>query len=142
MASSRLTWLIIAILVTQPSMSIASDLSVEVLGVRSNEGFVHFGLYNNSETFPTNDGRLDGARKAILKNRSVFVFKGLNPGHYALAVFHDENGNGDFDQNFLGIPVEDFGFSNGALAFFGPPDFNDAAVYLPPKGLRLTIWLD
>ena len=137
-----LTWLIIGISATLASMSIASDLSVEVLGIRSNEGFVHFGLYKNSAAFPTKDGRLDGSREVISKNRSVFVFKGLKPGHYALAVYHDENANGKFDQIIFGFPVEDYGFSNGAVAFLGPPDFDDAAVILPTEGLRITIRLD
>lgn len=34
-----------------------------------------------------------------------FAFSAL--GYSALAVFGNENGNGPFDTNFLGIPVED-----------------------------------
>ena len=137
-----LIWLIVLFGTTYPSLSVASGLSVEVLGVRSNKGFVHFGLYKDPATFPSKDGRSDGVKKVIFGNRSFFVFKGLNPGHYALAVFHDENANGEFDQNFIGFPLEDFGFSNDAGAFLGPPDFFDAAVFLPPEGLKTTIRLD
>ncbi|MBT7942982.1 MAG: DUF2141 domain-containing protein, partial [Alphaproteobacteria bacterium] len=53
--------------------------------------------------------------------------------------FHDENGNGEFDQVFFGLPMEDFGFSNGAVAFFGPPGFDDAMVSVPPEGAMITI---
>jgi uncharacterized protein (DUF2141 family) len=140
--SLRLAWLIIVIFSIIPSITIASDLTVEVLGVRSNEGLVHYGLYNNSSTFLKTDGALDGAREVIIKNRSVFVFKGLNPGYYALAVYHDENSNGEFDQILFGIPVEDYGFSNNAAALFRPPDFKDAIVHLPLEGLKVTINLD
>jgi len=134
-----LIWLVIPVL---PGVSAAAELTVEVLGVRSNDGLVHFGLYDNPETFPTKDGRLRGARAAISQNRAVAVFKGLKPGRYAFAVFHDENGNGEFDQIFFGLPVEDFGFSNGAVAFFGPPAFADAAVSLTLKGTKITIRID
>ena len=131
-----------ALVLILPLVSAAADLTVEVLGVRSNDGFVHFGLYDNPDTFPTKDGRLDGTREAITDNRSVSVFKGLKPGRYALAVYHDENANGEFDQILFGLPVEDFGFSSGAGAFFGPPGFDDAAVYVPPGGAKITIRID
>lgn len=138
----RLPLLAAAVLLVLPWVSTAAELSVEVLGVRSNDGFVHFGLYDNPETFPTKDGRLDGSREAISENRAVFVFKGLKPGRYAVAVYHDENSNGEFDQVFFGLPLENFGFSNGAVAFFGPPGFDDAAVFVPPDGAKITIRID
>jgi uncharacterized protein (DUF2141 family) len=138
----RLSWLVAAFLLILPNMSFAADLTVEVLGLRSNEGHVHFGLYDNPETFPTKDGRLAGMHTAIMNNSAVAVFKGLKPGRYALAVFHDENANGEFDQIFFGLPVEDFGFSNGAVAFFGPPGFDDAAVFVPAEGAKITIRID
>ena len=36
----------------------------------------------------------------------------LNPGDYVALTFHDKNRNGKLDSNFLGVPVEPFGFSN------------------------------
>jgi uncharacterized protein (DUF2141 family) len=34
------------------------------------------------------------------------------PGYYAVAVYHDENANHDFDRTIIGLPAEGFGFSN------------------------------
>lgn len=45
---------------------------------------------------------------------------------YAVAVFHDENANKYLDKNFLGMPEEKYGFSNGARGTFGPPYFEEA----------------
>mgnify|MGYP002153191321 CR=1 FL=1 len=123
-------------------MSFAADLTVEVLGLRSNEGHVHFGLYDNPETFPTKDGRLAGMHTAIMNNSAVAVFKGLKSGRYALAVFHDENANGEFDQGLFGLPLENYGFSNKAFVFFSSPAFENAVVSVPEKGLTITIRLD
>lgn len=128
----------------------AADLTVEVQGLRSNGGVVHFGLYDKPGAFPDDEGRIAGARtgiKARIKDgikgwRAVAVFKGLKPGRYALAVYHDENANGEFDQFIFGLPIEDYGFSNGATVFFGPPSFEAAAVTVPAKGLRITIRVD
>lgn len=50
----------------------------------------------------------------------------LPGGEYALVVYHDENGNGRLDKNFIGIPNEPLGFSNRYWPK-GPPTFRYAA---------------
>jgi uncharacterized protein (DUF2141 family) len=55
------------------------------------------------------------------------------PEVYALAVYHDANGNRDFDRNRVGLPVEGFGFSNDAPTRFGLPSF-DAARFSARAG--------
>lgn len=49
----------------------------------------------------------------------------LKPGKYAVAVYHDENGNRKLDRNFTGIPREEYGFSNDARGVMSAPDFKD-----------------
>jgi uncharacterized protein (DUF2141 family) len=49
------------------------------------------------------------------------------PGTYAIAVLHDEDGDGDMDRDFIGLPQEGYGFSSGARPGFGPPSFGDAS---------------
>jgi len=53
----------------------------------------------------------------------------LTRGEYALVVYHDENGNGRLDKNFIGIPSEPLGFSNRYWPQ-GPPAFTKAAFKL------------
>jgi uncharacterized protein (DUF2141 family) len=43
------------------------------------------------------------------------------------------------DMNFLGIPQEQYGFSNDAAALFGPPDFKDARFSHNHKETIVTI---
>jgi uncharacterized protein (DUF2141 family) len=69
----------------------------------------------------------------------VVSFGSLRPGTYAVAVLHDENENGKMDFNFLGMPLEGYGFSNDASALFGPPSFANAAFRLLPRSSALTI---
>lgn len=54
-------------------------------------------------------------------------FEGLAPGQYAVMAFHDVNGNGILDMNFLGIPREPLGFSNRYWGK-GAPAFSAAAL--------------
>ncbi len=72
----------------------------------------------------------------------IFHFD-LPPGTYAVAAFHDANGNGKFDTNLVGWPVEGFAFSNNAhVSFFRPPSFAAASFTLPPEGATETLHLD
>ncbi len=117
----------------------AAELQVEVTGLRSGDGAVHLAVFATPETFPRSEAML---AEAIVRAKAAgvhWVFAGLEPGTYALAVYHDENENREFDRGFLGIPLEGYGFSNDAGVFFGPPDFADAAVTVPGKGTRITI---
>jgi uncharacterized protein (DUF2141 family) len=56
-----------------------------------------------------------------------FVFEGLPPGRYAVAAYHDVDGNGRLDTRMLGLPSEPYGFSND-VGRLGPPDFEAALV--------------
>ncbi len=52
-------------------------------------------------------------------------FDGLSSGRKSVRLFHDENGNGTLDTNFLGIPREGYGFSNNPRSRFGEPSLED-----------------
>ena len=69
------------------------------------------------------------ARRLTVPTRlaATLVFSGLPSGTYALALIHDENGNGKLD-TMMGIPREGFGFSNNPAIRFGPPSFKSAGV--------------
>ena len=60
---------------------------------------------------------------------STFEYE-LPAGQYAVGIFHDVNLNNKMDNNFLGLPKEQYGFSNNARALFGPPSYEDAAFEL------------
>lgn len=108
----------------------AADLTVEIRGIRSADGGVFLAVHGpqTKSTFPSGDevaaARHEPARAGTLR----FVFDDLAPGRYALAAFHDENGNGALDTNLIGMPKEGYGFGNDASATFGPPGFEAAAV--------------
>jgi uncharacterized protein (DUF2141 family) len=43
------------------------------------------------------------------------------------------------DFNFLGMPLEGYGFSNDASAPFGPPSFDDAAFRLGARASFVAV---
>ena len=115
-------------LVATAGQAVAAELRVRVTELRLSDGGVHFALYATPESFPKKDDRHAGAEVEAKDSGAIWVFRGLAPGRYAVAVYHDENGNGEFDQGFFGIPLEGYAFSNGATAFLGAPGFDEAAV--------------
>lgn len=108
-------------------------LTVRVNGLNNDRGRVAVALFASSEAFPDQKRALAGQLAKIEKGRAVVRFAGLSPGLYAVAVLHDENENAKMDFNFLGMPLEGYGFSNDASAPFGPPSFEDAAFQLKPR---------
>jgi uncharacterized protein (DUF2141 family) len=120
-----------------------AELRVNVEGLRSSHGVVLIGLYDSARSFDRAielagaDGFLNDpdrvAGAALRVNAALnggVVFSNLEPGRYAIIVFHDENANGRLDKNFFGVPTEPYGFSNDAQGFLGPPSFDDASILL------------
>ena len=124
-----------------PATAVAATLEVAIIGLASDKGDVHVALYDNPDTFPDSDG-MRVKTEVLPEGRIARVtFRDLPPGRYAVAVYHDENGNDEFDQGFLGIPLEDYGFSNDTPVFLGPPSFGDAAfdVIEPSVSIRINL---
>ena len=117
----------------------AADLTVTVTNLRSGDGNVHYAVYDDPDGFPSAGRWRTGGVVPAANDQVTTVISGLPAGRYALAVYHDENANGSFDQWLFGLPLEGFGFSRDAPARFGPPKFDDAAIDLPETGAEITI---
>jgi uncharacterized protein (DUF2141 family) len=103
-------------------------LRVHVVNLRNSNGQVICTLFNSPIAFPSDSTRAIGQIAVPIKDdAAVSRFGGLAPGKYALVVFHDENSNGRFDRNWLGLPKEGYAFSNNVRPVFAPPSFKAAA---------------
>jgi uncharacterized protein (DUF2141 family) len=120
--------------------SATATLVVEVEGLKDDAGKVHAALYASEDGFPTKPEKaLRQADAPILAGRARVAFEGIPPGGYAVAVYHDENGNDRLDTGFLGIPTEGLAASNDAKGFMGPPSFEKARVEVRPGENRITV---
>lgn len=111
-----------------------ASLTVLVTGIRSDEGKLRFALYDSPETFT--DNPMLGAAKDIENGRAKWRLTKLEPGPYALAVYHDENNDDRFNRNFLGVPTEDYGFSNNARPRLRAPAWS-RVVFEVKRGTNL-----
>ncbi len=105
----------------------ASDLIVEISGIQSDAGEVGCALFLNTAGFPREPSQAVRQRWQPAKIPTVTCrFDGLKPGHYAVAVTHDLNGNHRTDANVFGMPTEDWGVSNNVRPAFRAPTFDEA----------------
>lgn len=120
--------------------AVAADLTVTVTGLRSDEGMLRIAVFDNPGDFPRGEESAGEVVKAAPE--VTVVIDGLMPGRYAVAVHHDENGNGRMDSSLIGLPQEGYAFSNDVMVFLGPPPFSDASFELPDEGRHITIQMD
>ena len=124
--------LTIAILITGISSFSAQEetfnLTVNIAGINSDKGSLLVGIYKTEKSFLKKPFKSDIIK--IINKKSTVVFKNIPKGTYAVSFVHDENDNKKMDTNFIGIPKEDFGCSNNATGFMGPPKYKDAKFQL------------
>src|SRR5687767_271004 len=97
---------------------------VTITGLRNTNGHVLLSLFKDGEGFPN---KLETAfrkeRLNITAGKATVHLNMLPPGNYAIAILHDENDDLKMKTNWLGIPVEGYGFSNNVMGVMGPPSF-------------------
>jgi uncharacterized protein (DUF2141 family) len=105
-----------------------STLTIAISGCRNDKGLVIVALFNASSenAFPKKEASYREARAKIAGGTAVIRFSDLPRGLYALSALHDEDGNGDMNTGFLGIPSEGYAFSNNPRLRMGPPKFKEA----------------
>jgi uncharacterized protein (DUF2141 family) len=100
------------------------SITVNISGMKSDKGNVYVALYSNEKSFLKENFK--GSIVKVTNKNAIAIFKSIEKGVYAISVFHDENDNKKMDTNFIGIPKEPIGCSNGATGFMGPPKFKKA----------------
>jgi uncharacterized protein (DUF2141 family) len=116
-----------------------ANLTIQLKAISSSKGSVMLALFKEPEGFPFATQRAFKLEKLPAKAGEVQVsFAKLPTGRYALAVFHDENGDSKLNTNSLGIPREGYGFSNNVRPKFSAPKFHQAAFDLTDDA-RLTV---
>jgi uncharacterized protein (DUF2141 family) len=121
----------------------ATHLNVNVEKVGSTRGLIAVTLYPDvPRKFLAKGGALYVVRVPARMPATRVCVNVPGPGVYALAVYHDANSNRRFDRTGLGLPAEDFGFSNNPRPFFGMPNFSGVRVRVIRSGSWTTIRLN
>ena len=124
-----------------PAPGQTHDITIRVTNLRSAEGVVLACMTQSEKSFPKCRG-VQGAKSARVEAHSgslTLTFHDVEPGRYAIALLHDENGNGKADRAMGMMPKEGFGFSRNAPVRMGPPSFEDAVFEMSDEDRALTI---
>ena len=100
-------------------------ISMGVAGLRSTRGNILICVARSQRHFPDCSKDPDQRHLVVPADPAPITLGTLAPGTYAIAVIHDENGNGKLD-TFAGIPREGVGFSRNPAIRFGAPSFRSA----------------
>lgn len=119
---------------TEPS----GTVKVTVTNIDDVKGTLRIGLYNDPSNFPKKNS-YKGTVVKVTGKTVTFKFTGLPAGKYAIALLHDENGNGKMDFNFMKIPQEGYSFSNNAIPKFREPSFEEAAFFVGDKEIQQVL---
>jgi uncharacterized protein (DUF2141 family) len=121
-------------------------LVVTVQNISSKGGELKLALYDR-KNFDKGEGVGTPAAGMTVPAKPLtetVTFDPVPPGTYAVKMYQDDNSNGRFDLNWLGLPAERYGFSNDA----GPdwihltsPSFDAAGIVLKPGRNAISIWL-
>ncbi|MFV8784236.1 DUF2141 domain-containing protein [Microbulbifer sp. SA54] len=107
----------------------SAAVKLTVSNIQSDVGKLYIAVYDSKDTF-LGDTKVYEQVVGLdnLKDGQVDVELTLPFGAYAISVHHDSNANGKMDRNFIGIPKEPVGLSNGHVPKFGPPKFSKALI--------------
>jgi len=114
-------------------------LDVTITGLRSRDGRILACLTANPKTFPGCEKDPKALRVNVPTTEGGhFRLSGVKPGLYALAVIHDENGNGRMDMALF-LPREGVGVSRNPKLRMGPPTFASAAFRIGGDDTTLSV---
>ncbi len=125
-----------ALLLLSPPAHADGGVTVRIeVALEHNEGKVRCALHKKGTWMKT---PIKGDVVAPKNKKARCTFTNVQPGTWAIALHHDEDGDGEMDTNFIGIPSEGVGTSRDAEPNMGPPAFEDATFTVADKDLSLT----
>ncbi|WP_051040987.1 DUF2141 domain-containing protein [Fibrisoma limi] len=116
-----------------------TKLHVDVQNIREAKGSIHIAIFKACDNFP-NCKPLD-FRLIKASTKSVETSFEVEPGNYAVAVYHDANANGVLDKRMFGIPKEPYGFSNNFRPVMSAPKFKDCEIQVGASDKAISIKL-
>lgn len=139
-----LYFLLAVVFAAHPAKDPAKEgvLHLQISNVEEAQGWIWVGVYDSEDNFLIKE-------KAIVEGMEVdgvgkldMLVDHVKFGSCAVAVFHDINGNGEMDRNWLGIPTEPYAFSRKPRSKWRLPRFDEVAFTFKPKQTNLSVTLD
>ena len=109
-----------------------TSLQIDILDFSNLDGNLAIAIFNNPDDFNSGlDSYLDSVIPVNDFHMSIFI-QNIDPGNYAVSVFHDADESGDITFGGLLnlIPQEGFGFSNNPNIGMSQPNYDDCSFQI------------
>lgn len=116
----------------------SGDLELHISGFPTDDGMARIVLMNGPEEYAGRSAVTLTDSVPIVDGKARWV-KALPSGRYAVIAHHDRNSNDELDRPVFQLPVEAYGYSNGAWTSFGLPDFDQTAFVVEEETSRQSI---
>ena len=136
---SRLTLALLLLLV--PAAARAATLTVKVDNIDAKGGILRLSLYDEASWSKDGAEPVASADVPAVAPETVVTLNNIKPGVYGVKTYQDANRNGKFDQNFIGLPLERFGFSRDAKPVLSAPGFERTKFTVVDGVNEITIHL-
>lgn len=120
--------------------ALADTYTVYVDNIKNDSGVVRISLYNSPSTYKTRSKEQSFRVGVIpIKNhRAVWRLSNIPSGDYAVLFYHDEDNSNAFKKNFIGIPIDGYGYSGSASKTSVPP-YDNAKFRFDPQHKSVTV---
>lgn len=133
--------LAVAFVAAAPVIASAAVINVSVDGARNDNGVVRCGLFNSPNGWPKAGQQFKKAEGKVSNGKALCQFTDIEPGTYAVALFHAEQGERQVEFGLLGIPKQGVAFSRNHSITFGAPSFEKASFTVDKAPVSLDIKL-
>jgi len=121
---------ILFILVGHFGFSQTLNLTISISEIKDVQSVLNIGVYNDESNFPVKGEEWIVFNFDVNQESYTFEIEKLPKGEYAIAIFQDENLDNECNTNILGLPKENYGFSNNFRPRFTRPSFDDCKIEL------------
>ena len=117
--------------------AVAADVTVTLTGVRVGKGDLYLSLQTRDE-FLKNQGRYGAIVARPAPGDHQVTVRDVPAGDYAIAVWHDTNGDRKFSADAQGIPTDGWAMVNGK-ALRAAPQWEQVRFTVPTGNVAATL---
>ena len=104
----------------------AGEINLTMTGFASDDGMARLVLMEGIEGY-TSARPVTLTASVPIENSTARWTAEVPPGTYAIIAHHDRDGNDELDRPLFQLPLEPYGYSNGAWTSVGLPAFDEVA---------------
>ncbi len=120
-----------------------ANLLIEFTNIQQAKGQIWLAIYDSPKHFLNKEYAVVLDKYEVVKKGSqIYEVKNLPHGTYAIAAFHDLNGNNELDQSLIGAPKEPYAFSQTLKSKWRAPKFEEVQFQFKATQQKVRLALE